>query len=169
MARSEFCPVWIKAKGNESSQGFRGCLDLRFPGEMCGQVQQRERWQMDYGSLSSSSCPGRARNKAKTGSPGREDLLCHFWKMKTTHTKCRKKQLAPKESWDKLALYYVQHWEGRLLGTHSCTHTLILDLLPPRRFHSISFHSALKLQGRKAETAWYLETGKLKEQKALLF
>lgn len=56
--------------------------------------------------------------------------------MKTTHTKCRKKQLAPKESWDKLALYYVQHWEGRLLGTHSCTHTLILDLLPPRPFHS---------------------------------
>lgn len=165
MTRSESYPVWIKAKGNESSQGFRRCLDLKFPGKMCGQVQQWERWQMDYGSLSSSSCPGRARNKAKTGSLGREDLLCHFWKMKT-HTKCRKKQLAPKESWNKLTLYYVQHWEGRLLGTHSCTHTLILVLLPPRQFHSRRW--AVKPQGRKAETVWYLETGKLKEQKALL-
>lgn len=160
MARSESYPVWIEAKGNESSPGSRGCLDLKFPGKMCGQVQQRERWQMDYDSLSSSSDPGRARNKAKTGSPRQEDLLCHFWKMKTTHTKCRKKQLAPKESWD--SSLFIMYSIGKV-DCLEHTHSLILDLLSPRWFHSRLW--ALKPQGTKAETAWYLEAGKLKEQK----
>lgn len=171
------CPVWMKVKGNGTSQGFRGCMDgSQSPQGECGGrcmgagEPRHERWQMDHHH---SSCSGPEEcTDVEAANPGLEEPMCHFWRTKSMYAKCRQKQTLIRRKWVKAhtllltALEREATWEAL-----SRTNTVILEL---SSFSASSLPSdwiptlwTMKPQGRRAKAVWYLETEQLKEQKAL--
>lgn len=152
----------------------RGCAWIsNSPGKMCGLVHQRVtepgRQQMAHSSLSPSPGPQSTR-RSQPASSEAEDLTYYFCKWKSTYTQCRTKQtLTPKILVKAHTLYYVHCWKGRppgktpalaLCSQSSCYASLPSDLT--------STYWTMNSQGRKVKVICYLETGELKDPKALL-
>lgn len=135
-AKVSSCPIWIQAKGNEISQGYRGFTGLRHPRLGCRWVSRREpqhrRRQMDSHGLP-FLCP-KQHTQASTAGPGLEGLMCHFRKMKSTYTKCRQKQTLGQRNISENAHFitYSVGKGGRMAKT-SCTHShpRAPSVLPP--------------------------------------